>query len=180
MRLAHLVVAATLTISICAAKNQKQNWVTGTVLDAALLKTLVLEGTDTARALTVRDDQLVLKGKEFVYVIEGEPDVWLDGHLHRLKPGDAVGFPAGTGIAHSFLNNTEAEVHLLVVGERSKAENRIVYPLNPDRKPLRRDWWDDHPRHTLGPHDGLPDQVRRKGGASRKSLPLTEDKTHEQ
>ena len=26
---------------------------------------------------------------------------------------------------------------------------------------------------------GLPDQVRRKGGASRKSLPLTEDKTHE-
>ena len=97
---------------------------------------------------------------EFVYVIEGEPDVWLDGHLHRLKPGDAVGFPAGTGIAHSFLNNTEAEVHLLVVGERSKAENRIVYPLNPDRKPLREDWWGDHPRHTLGPHDGLPDQVR--------------------
>ena len=70
--------------------------------------------------------------EEFVYVIEGEPDVWLDGHLlDRLKPGDAVGFPAGTGIAHSFLNNTEAEVHLLVVSERSKAENRIVYPLIP-------------------------------------------------
>lgn len=101
---------------------------------------------------------------EFVYVIEGEPDVWLDGHLHRLKPGDAVGFPAGTGIAHTFLNNTEAEVHLLVVGERSKAENRIVYPLNPDRKPLREDWWDDHPRHPLGPHDGLPDQVRAAKG----------------
>ena len=98
--------------------------------------------------------------EEFVYVIEGEPDVWLDGHLHRLKPGDAVGFPAGTGIAHTFLNNTATEVHLLVVGERSKAENRIVYPLNPDRKPLRKDWWDDPPRHTLGPHDGLPDQER--------------------
>jgi uncharacterized cupin superfamily protein len=98
--------------------------------------------------------------EEFVYVIAGAPDVWLDGHLHRLKPGDAVGFPAGTGIAHSFLNNTEAEVHLLVVGERSKAENRIVYPLNPDRKALREDWWDDYPRRTLGPHDGLPDQVR--------------------
>ena len=83
--------------------------------------------------------------EEFVYVIEGEPDVWLDGHLHRLKPGDAVGFPAGTGIAHTFLNNTEAEVRLLVVGERSKPENRIFYPLNPDRKPLRADWWDDHP-----------------------------------
>ena len=40
--------------------------------------------------------------EEFVFVIEGEPDVWIDGHLHRLGPGDAVGFPAGTGIAHSF------------------------------------------------------------------------------
>ena len=69
--------------------------------------------------------------EEFVYVIEGEPDVWIDGHLHRLRPGDAVGFPAGTGIAHSFLNNTEAEVHLLVVGERRKPENRIFYPLHP-------------------------------------------------
>jgi len=25
------------------------------------------------------------------------PDVWLDGMLHRLKPGDAAGFPAGDG-----------------------------------------------------------------------------------
>jgi uncharacterized cupin superfamily protein len=98
--------------------------------------------------------------EEFVYVIAGEPDVWLDGHLHRLKPGDGVGFPAGTGIAHSFLNNTETEVQLLVVGERSSAENRVVYPRNPDRKTLREDWWDDHPRSVLGPHDGLPDAVR--------------------
>ena len=98
--------------------------------------------------------------EEFVYVVDGEPDVWLDGHLYRLKPGDAVGFPAGTGIAHSFLNNTEVEVRLLVVGERPKPDNRIVYPLNPDRRPLREDWWDDPPQHALGPHDGLPDRVR--------------------
>ena len=98
--------------------------------------------------------------EEFVYVIEGEPDVWLDGHLHRLKPGDAVGFPAGTGIAHSFLNNTDAEVHLLVVGERPKLENRIFYPLHPDRRALHPDWWDDHPTHALGPHDGMTDLVR--------------------
>ncbi|MBY5863882.1 cupin domain-containing protein [Rhizobium leguminosarum] len=98
--------------------------------------------------------------EEFVYVIEGAPDVWLDGYLYRLKPGDAVGFPAGTGIAHSFLNNTQAEVHLLVVGERHKAENRIFYPLHPHRRPLLDDWWDDHPTHALGPHDGMPDLVR--------------------
>ena len=47
-----------------------------------------------------------------------------------------------------------------MVGERPKPENRIFYPLNPDRKALRDDWWDDHPKRTLGPHDGLPDLVR--------------------
>jgi uncharacterized cupin superfamily protein len=98
--------------------------------------------------------------EEFVYVIEGEPDVWLDGHLHRLKPGDAVGFPAGTGLAHSFLNNTETEVRLLVVGERTKPENRVFYPLHLDRRELHPDWWNDHPTHGLGPHDGMPDLVR--------------------
>ncbi|TCL73602.1 cupin domain-containing protein [Rhizobium sp. BK251] len=98
--------------------------------------------------------------EEFVFVIEGEPDVWLDGHLHRLKPGDAVGFPAGTGLAHSFLNNTEAEVRLLVVGERTKPENRVFYPRHLDRRNLHPGWWDGHPTHDLGPHDGMTDRVR--------------------
>jgi uncharacterized cupin superfamily protein len=98
--------------------------------------------------------------EEFVYVIEGEPDVWLDGVLHRLRPGDGVGFPAGTGMTHSFLNNTDAEVRLLVVGEKSKSENRIFYPRNMDRKPLHADWWEDPPPRPLGDHDGLTDQRR--------------------
>ncbi len=106
--------------------------------------------------------------EEFVYVIEGTPDVWLDGHLHRLAPGDAVGFPAGTGLTHTFMNNTEADVRLLVVGEKSKPENRVVYPLNPERKPMRDDWWDDAPERELGPHDGLPDKVRAARTAGRK------------
>ena len=100
--------------------------------------------------------------QEFVYVIEGAPDVWLDGRLHRLAPGDAVGFPAGTGLSHTFLNNSDAEVRLLVVGERPKPENRIVYPRNPERRPLRDDWWDDAPARDLGDHDGLPDLERAR------------------
>jgi uncharacterized cupin superfamily protein len=100
--------------------------------------------------------------EEFVYVIEGTPDVWLDGHLHRLRPGDAVGFPSGTGLSHSFLNNTGEVVHLLVVGEATKDENRIYYPKNPEQKPLREDWWDDVPQRPLGDHDGLTDKVRAK------------------
>jgi uncharacterized cupin superfamily protein len=98
--------------------------------------------------------------QEFVFVIEGAPDVWLDGHVHRLKPGDGVGFPAGTGQAHSFLNNTDTEVRLLVVGERNKAGAKIIYPVNPEQKPLRADWWHDAPDRPLGPHDGLTDERR--------------------
>jgi uncharacterized cupin superfamily protein len=98
---------------------------------------------------------------EFVYVIEGTPDVWLDGHLHRLGPGDALGFPAGTGQAHSFLNDTEAVVRLIVAGDRPRAENRIHYPMNPEQRPLRDDWWEDPPACERGPHDGLTDARRR-------------------
>lgn len=105
--------------------------------------------------------------EEFVYVIEGTPDVWLDGHLHRLKPGDAVGFPAGTGLCHTFINNTETEVRLLVVGEADKEENRIVYPLHPERKAMRKDWWDDAPKRPLGPHEGVSDKLRAEKARKR-------------
>ncbi|MDQ0132328.1 putative cupin superfamily protein [Neorhizobium galegae] len=98
--------------------------------------------------------------EEFVHVIEGTPDVWLDGELHRLKPGDSVGFPAGTGLAHTFINNTDAEVRLLVVGEANKQENRLYYPKHPEWRETRSDWWDDVPERPLGPHDGMPDKVR--------------------
>lgn len=100
--------------------------------------------------------------EEFVYVIEGNPDVWLDGVLHRLSPGDGVGFPAGTGISHTFINNTDAPVRLLVVGEANKSHNRIVYPVNPERRESPKvNWWDDAPHRDLGPHDGVPD-ARKK------------------
>jgi uncharacterized cupin superfamily protein len=93
---------------------------------------------------------------EFVYVLEGTPDYCRDGVLYRLALGDAVGFPAGTGLAHSFINNTAADVRLLVVGDTSRADNRILYPVNPDQKALRDDWWHDAPSRPLGPHDGKP------------------------
>ncbi len=93
--------------------------------------------------------------EEFVYVIEGYPDVWLDGVLHPLVPGDAVGFPAGTGQSHSFLNNSDRDVRLLVVGEPSKPENPILYPLNPEHQATRKDAWADPPARTMGPHDGM-------------------------
>ena len=96
--------------------------------------------------------------EEFVYVIEGEVDAWIDGDLHRLRAGDFVAFPAGTGICHTFLNDGERDALLLSGGEAAKAENRIVYPLDPGRRddlPWSH-WWDDAPRRARGTHDGKP------------------------
>ncbi len=106
--------------------------------------------------------------EEFVYVIAGTPDVWLDGVLYRLRPGDAVGFPAGTGICHAFLNNTAREVRLIVVGEASKPENRVYYPRNPEQA-TRKDWWSDPPARPMGDHDGLTDRVRARRARAAKA-----------
>jgi uncharacterized cupin superfamily protein len=100
--------------------------------------------------------------EEFVYVIDGAVDAWIDGNLHRMLAGDLAAFPAGTGISHCFINNSEREALLLVGGEAAKPSNRIVYPLNPSRRIDLKvsDWWHDAPSKELGPHDGLPDQLR--------------------
>ena len=100
--------------------------------------------------------------EEFVYVIEGEVDAWIDGDLHRMVAGDLAAFPAGTGICHCFINNGEREALLLVGGEAPKQGSRIFYPVNPSRRTDLRpsEWWDDVPQQALGPHDGVPDARR--------------------
>ena len=94
--------------------------------------------------------------EEFVFVIAGHPDVWLDGVLHPLRPGDSLAFPAGTGICHTFLNNTDVEVRLMVVGEKAKPENRIHYPLHSDHEVSTGYAWIGAPVRNLGGHDGRP------------------------
>jgi len=101
--------------------------------------------------------------EEFIYVIEGNPDAWINGHIYRLNPGDAVAFPAGTGIAHTFINNTEKDVRLMVMGEVNKKENKIFFPKHPERNEYQKQkgtFWEGHPAHELGSHDGLPDKLR--------------------
>jgi uncharacterized cupin superfamily protein len=107
------------------------------------------------------------KEEEFVYVLEGKVDAWIDGNIHPMRPGDFAAFPAGTGICHCFINNGKQEALLLVGGEASKRENRIYYPLHPSRRNdlPSSEWWDDVPKHRLGPHDGKPDALRRAAAA---------------
>jgi uncharacterized cupin superfamily protein len=64
---------------------------------------------------------------EFVYVLEGEPVLETNDGAQQLRPGMCAGFPAGTGDAHRFVNRTDKDVLLLVVGDRSPNDT-ITYP----------------------------------------------------
>ena len=96
--------------------------------------------------------------EEFVYVVDGELDVWIDGELHRVRGGDFVAFPAGTGICHTFINDGDRDALLLSGGESAKCDSRIFYPMNPERRTDMpwSSWWDDVPARPRGPHPGKP------------------------
>jgi uncharacterized cupin superfamily protein len=59
-------------------------------------------------------------------VLEGEAILTTDAGEQRLTAGMCVGFPAGTGDAHQFLNRGDEDVLLLVVGDRS-AGDEVAY-----------------------------------------------------
>lgn len=102
------------------------------------------------------------KEEEFVFVVEGNVDAWVDGVLHPMKAGDFAAFPPGTGITHTFLNNSDVDAVLLVGGEADKRDNRITYPLHPQREGdlAWSAWWKNAPTTLQGDHDGLPDRLR--------------------
>jgi len=74
--------------------------------------------------------------EEFVYVIEGEVDAWIDGNLHRMVAGDLAAFPAGTGICHCFINNTERGNAAL--GRRRGCKDWQSHPLSTQSITARR------------------------------------------
>ena len=96
--------------------------------------------------------------EEFVYVLEGELDAWIDGALHRMVAGDLAAFPAGTGIAHTLQNNGDRDALFLCGGEKSDGSDRLVYPVDPWRMESlsahRR--WGDAPRRRKGAWPGRP------------------------
>lgn len=56
---------------------------------------------------------------EFVYVLGGRPTLVTDAGAVELRPGQCVGFPAGTGNAHHLVNRSDADAVYLEVGDRS-------------------------------------------------------------
>ena len=113
--------------------------------------------------------------EEFVYVVSGRIDCWLDGHVCPMGDGDFVGWEAGTGITHVIMNNSSDDAILLVGGEASRWNGQAWYPYHPHRKnEMGENFWADHPIPKLGPHDGLPDALRELVPAkARKSALAT-------
>lgn len=71
--------------------------------------------------------------EEAAYVLQGECCVRIvePGQPPRevpLRAGHSVFFPAGTGIAHCFVNRGTADAIVLGIGERRDAEDRVFYP----------------------------------------------------
>jgi uncharacterized cupin superfamily protein len=67
------------------------------------------------------------KQDEFVYVLEGRPTLHSDDGKVTLEPGVYAGFAAGTGNAHSLINETEANVLYLEIGDRTEGDT-VSYP----------------------------------------------------
>lgn len=96
----------------------------------------VLEpGRRTSRAHAHSDEE------EAVYVLDGSVVLrWAPrgGTFAEtvLERGDFVSFPAGTGLAHQFLNSGPGAATLLVIGTREAAD-RCAYPEDPDLEAWR-------------------------------------------
>ena len=68
-----------------------------------------------------------MKQDEFVYILKGEFVLVTDAGREIVGPGSCIGFPAGTGDGHHFLNLTDRDAAFLVVGDRSAGEE-VTYP----------------------------------------------------
>lgn len=62
------------------------------------------------------------KEDEFVYVLEGEVVLVMNAGETVLKPGMAVGFPAGVADGHQLINRSDRDVVFLEVGDRDPAD----------------------------------------------------------
>ncbi|HEY0105895.1 MAG TPA: cupin domain-containing protein [Rhizomicrobium sp.] len=110
---------------------------------------------------------------EWVYVVSGRVDNWINGHLHPMTEGDLVGYEAGTDITHVTINNGDEDALLLVGAEASRAKNQFWYPYHPHRdKETGELFWADHPKPKMGPHDGLPDALRARLPKSARKNPI--------
>ncbi len=99
--------------------------------------------------------------EEFFLVLEGAPDLWLDGNLHALKEGDGVWFNDRTGIAHTLVNNGDRPVRLFAFGEATRLGSQFAVALERDHATAAvlqamGKLWADPPKRKRGPNTAAP------------------------
>ncbi len=67
------------------------------------------------------------KQDEFMMVMSGELVMETDEGRQTLGPGMCAGFPAGSGNAHRFINQSDKDAVLLVMGDRTPGDE-VTYP----------------------------------------------------
>jgi len=67
------------------------------------------------------------KQDEFIYILEGQPTLHTNAGKQRLSPGMCAGFKAGTGNAHTLINETQEDVVYLEIGDRTEGDE-VIYP----------------------------------------------------
>ncbi len=67
------------------------------------------------------------KQDEFIWVVEGELVLETNDGNQLLGPGMCAGFAAGSGNAHRFVNRTDRDAYILVIGDRTRPEE-VSYP----------------------------------------------------
>ncbi len=64
---------------------------------------------------------------EFIYILQGSPTLHTNAGKQVLSPGMCAGFKAGTGNAHSLINETREDVVYLEIGDRTDGDE-VSYP----------------------------------------------------
>lgn len=80
------------------------------------------------------------KQDEFVYILQGCPTLLTDDGPTRLSPGMCAGFRAGSGNAHTLINETGEDVVYLEIGDRT-AGDEVTYPDDDLHAQFNDDQW---------------------------------------
>jgi len=93
------------------------------------------------------------KQDEFIWVVSGELVLETNEGAQTLRAGMCAGFPAGCGNAHRFVNRSNADATILVIGDRTPFDE-IDYPDIDNHAKAGADGKYVHTRKDGSPHEG--------------------------
>ena len=104
---------------------------------------------------------------ELAFCISGSGIVWQNGYTYPFGPGDVASWKAGTGVAHTIINDSNRdgpdgaeELVLVTISDKQPGES-WYYPLSPERRAAIKpeQTWDEKDvpaQNEYGNHPGFP------------------------